>query len=286
METWGISGPSFLVLYAALVVAAAGAALLVQRSRGPRGAAGDHELGPAEAAYLSGGRVLAVTAALASLRADGRVDKAGSMLFTAGATPLGADAQPLERAAYRSLGAGTRSVSWIRKVVGGSEELKAIRATLEERGLLLRRAALMRTRAIIVLIFAPLLVLAAARMVAGVSNDRPIAFLIVASVLTVVVMAYFLEGDGARTPRGESVLAELRSRHRSLVSRRDRLAGAGPADLGLAIGLFGVGAIWSADAAFAAEMGLPREAAAGGGGGGFGGGGGGGGGCGGGGCGG
>lgn len=264
----------FLVLYAALVALATGLAALATRLAvrlGPRGADGHHDLGPSEVAYLSGGPSLAGTAALAGLRADGRVDKTGDILFRIGTTPLGDDAQPLERAAYRSLGTEAHPVSWIRTSVEGSEEMKAIRATLEERGLLFRRAALLRTRAIIVAIFAPLLVLAAARMVAGVSNDRPIGFLGVAIIVTLFVLACVLIMEDDRTARGHSVLADLRSRHSSLVPRSDTLVGAGPADLGLAIGLFGVGAIWSADAAFAAEMGLPREAAAGGGGGGAGG---------------
>ncbi|MFT4128138.1 MAG: TIGR04222 domain-containing membrane protein, partial [Gordonia sp. (in: high G+C Gram-positive bacteria)] len=79
-DTWGIPGPTFLALYAALAVAALGAALLVRfRRQGSHPNPDDTTaltVSPAEAGLLVSPRH-AVLAALAQLRLAGVVDAGG-----------------------------------------------------------------------------------------------------------------------------------------------------------------------------------------------------------------
>src|SRR5205814_9211490 len=74
--TWGISGPTFLVGYAALGIVILAAVMIWRRQQtaGPTGPL--RGLTPTEVALLNGGRQLAVYSSLAALRAAGAVQTA------------------------------------------------------------------------------------------------------------------------------------------------------------------------------------------------------------------
>src|SRR4029450_3091448 len=132
-----------------------------------------------------------------------------------------------------------------------------------------------------VLWFVPLLALGVARVAAGRGNGRPVGFLVALVVAPVVVAAVFLLRVPNATELGRRTLRELRA------ANPRPAAGASPAELSMATGLFGAGVLGGAATDTPLLLRVPREhgAFAGDWGGGDGGGGGcGGGGCGGGGC--
>jgi uncharacterized protein (TIGR04222 family) len=74
MDTWGISGPRFLLIYVVLLGVATLLAVVARRRAlaGPdAGAAVPARLDPYEAAYLNGGEALVATAAASSLLRGG-----------------------------------------------------------------------------------------------------------------------------------------------------------------------------------------------------------------------
>jgi uncharacterized membrane protein YgcG len=127
--------------------------------------------------------------------------------------------------------------------------------------------------------FVPLLALGAARVAAGSTNGRPVGFLVVFLLVTVVVAAALARRVPNATELGRRTLQALRAEHPRPGS------GASPAQLSMATALFGAGVLWAADTDIAMMLRVPREQGFSAGfGGDGGGGGGGGGGCGGGGC--
>jgi len=103
MNTWGISGPDFLLLYIGLLIITWVVVLAARqrtRSASPATAAYQSELGLYEAAMLSGGGQLALAVALCRLKETGSVrpDTDGGRVVVSG--PLPADADPVEEWAY------------------------------------------------------------------------------------------------------------------------------------------------------------------------------------------
>jgi uncharacterized protein (TIGR04222 family) len=286
MDTWGISGPRFLLLYAALLAGTVLVAVLARRRAlaGPgRGTAVPARLDPYEAAYLNGGCELVATTAVSSLLRAGHLANAGRrrgrVRLVAKAAP-GTGVHPVEWATHQLVADRPDHPRWAL----GAELCRApAMAALCER---LRLAGLaptseQRTRYRAAgLWFLPLLALGVARVVAGSANGRPVGFLIVLLVVTAGVAVALCLRVPPATELGRRTLSRLRS------ETRRPSAGASPAELGMATALFGAGVLWAADVETAAALRLPRESGAhfGGGDGGGGGSCGGGGGCGGGGC--
>jgi len=110
-----------------------------------------------------------------------------------------------------------------------------------------------------VLWFVPLLLLGAARMTAGVARGRPVGFLLLLMVATVVLAAEM----GLRVPRltrrGKRALELLRSETPAPEVATVGVGGLAPAQLGLAMALFGAGVLWTADADLATALKVPRE---------------------------
>src|SRR4051794_37939866 len=99
-DTWGITGPSFLIIYAAAIVTV-GVLAAVHRRILFAGNRGSHveRLDPQQLAYLNGGDRLAVYASLGGLRSAGAIEgSADKTLRQAG--PLPAGATPLDSAVY------------------------------------------------------------------------------------------------------------------------------------------------------------------------------------------
>jgi uncharacterized protein (TIGR04222 family) len=111
MDTWGISGPRFLLIYVVLLGVATLLALAARRRAlaGPgEGAPALSRLDPYEAADLNGGEGLVATTAVSSLLRGGQLANAGRRrgpvrLVTRAAPPAGV--HPVEWAAYELVAA-------------------------------------------------------------------------------------------------------------------------------------------------------------------------------------
>jgi uncharacterized protein (TIGR04222 family) len=295
MNTWGISGPYFLLLYAALFVVAWIMVMAVRyRIRAAAGAAavvGPPELGLYEVAMLNGGGRLALAVAACRLKEAGSIglDPDGGTLVVQDGLPAAAD--PVENWLYALVKESDVPASALLYEHRAETVLGPIRDRLQELGLMLtaRQTASMRWQ---VLWFAPLLGLGAARLVAGLANHRPVSYLVIFMLLSAGVAVTLTR----LPPRKVSTSITARLLYLPRTTRagahvlngwcglpRDDLV-AGSDELARRVVTGGLGAVVVADAALASTLGIRSGSGGGCGGGGCGGGGCGGGGCGGGGC--
>jgi uncharacterized protein (TIGR04222 family) len=299
-DTWGISGPRFIGIYLTVAALAVAVALLTRflTGRGDAPSLTARDPLPGDVAYLAGGERRAIHSALAGLRAAEAVDTDDDKKVVATNHPP-AGASDLERAVHAALGHGTRPAALYRNR-GVEAALTAIRTRLVDAGLLYSDAQQQRMRWAAYTLFAAA-ALGVARLVSGMLNGKSVEFLFLATG-AVLVLAVVLRKPPTTTPRANRILGQIRSSHQYLEpSQSPSWAVYGATGAGLSVALFGAGALWAADPAFAEEADITDGAmstgvfgASGGGnffgagydGGGFGGGdgGGGGGGCGGGGC--
>ena len=263
-DTWGIPGPTFLVLFLAAVVVVATAAAVHRRSL----FAGDSRLDverltPERIAYLNGRERLAVYTAMGGLRAAEAIGSGdGRTLRQTGALPAGASA--LDGAVYHAAGRRIRareigSDMWVVSALGD------LRADLERTGLA-TTAEQRRTARLWALPAGALVLLGIARLVAGSANGHPVGLLIpsVAAAVAVVVAA-LVAGSSVRTRAAIRGLDKLRKDHRYLSPRQSpayATYGAGGAALGVA--LFGASSLYAMDPGFAAEAGIRKAEALGG----------------------
>ncbi|MFB9905810.1 TIGR04222 domain-containing membrane protein [Allokutzneria oryzae] len=217
-EPWGISGPTFIVLYCALIV---GLVVLNKVWAGRQRRGGD--LGapvgalippPYHLAYLVGGARRAAETAVASLLADGRLRIASAGTLTRTSEQRTPD--PLENAVLDK--ANSVRARTVVELVAGSPACAAIAEDLSDRGLLVSPDAAKARLRRIFLLFLALEVLGIVRVANGISLDRPVGFLIplvvVAGIATVVAgIASAVHTPGRRTVLGDRVAAEARGRY-------------------------------------------------------------------------
>jgi uncharacterized protein (TIGR04222 family) len=258
METWGITGPRFLAVYAILLALSALAAWIDRRRRlGLDARTMDVTLDPYEIAVLNGGRRLAAAAAAANLREAGALRLEGRRLVLAG--PLPAGAHRVERALYLTVARGDRRDPLLDVIPGNIDGIDEVEDRLVQLGLRWDRHRA-RTTLAVLLWFVPVLGLGLARLAAGLSAGRPVGFLIGLLVLTALLAAALARPPSGRTLAGDRVLASMRQ------------AGPQPAwtsgamPIGLAAGsvaLFGAASLWEADAELASALGIARNTSAG-----------------------
>lgn len=257
-DTWGISGPRFLVLYVAIagVVLAIGLLWRWWLASRPTDAYSVARPGPAEIAYLSGGSKLAVYSSLAALRAAECVGtRQGGGLATGGVLPAGAT--DLDRAVYHGAARG-RTASDLRTDSTVARALDATRDGLERGGSLYPAAERRRFRWAGWAMFA-VLALGVSRTVAGLANHKPVGNLVMLTAL-VLVVALLLTRAPRITRQGQKLVDELRRGNMHLHPREapsHAVYGATGAALGVA--LFGAASLWAADPAFAADAQIARQ---------------------------
>jgi uncharacterized protein (TIGR04222 family) len=239
MNPFDLPGPAFLLLYAAVFAAGlALAAFLRGRSRGP-GPGPPSEppaLDPYEMAYLADGPRRAVDAALTRLVRDGvlRMEGRPRRLVCQGDLPPGA--HPLEKCLRPSSRAKSgRIAEELRR--RATAQMEPIRARLRKLGLVVGRVPLLPPAVMLGVALFGLI-----KVVVGAARDKPVGFLVLACIGTVLVA---LKGFGRpvhRTRRGDRVLAQLKREHAALRETAGARRGDLPsADLSLAVGLFGLG---------------------------------------------
>jgi uncharacterized protein (TIGR04222 family) len=261
-DTWGISGPTFLICYLSAIVLVVIAAAVHRRTRSA-GRPGDVDrLGPQPIAYLAGRDKLVVYTALAGLRAAGAIGSGpDKTLLQTGPMPAGGTA--LDTAVYNAAGRRIRA----RDVAGDQWVAAAIaelRDGLETRGLA-TTAAQRRTMRLWVVPGLALIALGVARLVAGVRNDRPVGFLVPSIIVAIVVtVMVFSKASGVPTAAATKGVATLRKQSQYLSPRQSpAYATYGASGAAMGVALFGAASLYAMDPAFAAEAGIQQASASG-----------------------
>jgi uncharacterized protein (TIGR04222 family) len=262
-DTWGISGPTFLAFYAALIVVVLVAGVRARRglAEPDRPVADRRDWGerPQDVAFLNGGPELAVYSALSAMHLSGAIATP-----TRGTVQAAGRLEPRATALERAIHATAATPTGQRRLQYHSAVAAALAATrdrLAVGGLLLTPERRARIRMVGLWMLA-VTGLGLVRIVAGVANARGVGFLVVFVLVAAAISVVHLLRAPDRTAAGDRLLAELRTRHYELgpTQRPDWVAyGAGAAALG--VGVFGMGALWAADPAFADELEAQKLAA-------------------------
>lgn len=201
MNTWGISGPDFLLLYV-MLLALTWMIVLAMRWRigaatGAAAAPDQPELDLYEAAMLNGGGRLVLAVAACRLKEAGsfRRDSDDDTLTVTGPRPVNAD--PVQKWLYDYV--KHEAIDAVDLLDEGPADpvLAPIRDRLSERGLMLtdRQTASMLRQ---VLWFAPLLALGVARLVAGILNHHPVVYLVWLMLLSLGIAVNLCRLPGSR----------------------------------------------------------------------------------------
>ncbi|GAA2732617.1 TIGR04222 domain-containing membrane protein [Actinocorallia aurantiaca] len=254
--TWGISGPSFLVLFVSAAVALSLLAIGLRRLSSA-GRAPVRELHPHELAYLDGGRARVVAASLAALRLTGAISaRYGGKLRVTGAP--GPAAAPLDHAVLQAIAAKTRSKDLATHTFV-RPHLDHLRDTLAAEGLLNGPGARARTR-LAALPLLLLLVLGVLRIGAGLQNDKPVGFLIFLVICVVPVAGWLLLSAPERTGAATRALRDVRRRNEALrPSSSPNWPAYGPQAAALSVAVFGAQALVVMDPEFASAAEVQRH---------------------------
>ena len=259
-DTWGIPGPQFLWLYFCLAAVGIVAVLIWRRAytRGPslRSA---RDLTATQAALLNGDRRLAVYSSLAALRAAGAIESdPRGYLRQIGHPPTGAS--ELDRAVYALAGHNGITATGVQSHQSIREVLDRAESELGRLGWILDEDARRGVRMGAAIVFA-IVAVGIARIISGIGNDKPV-FNLILLVIPVVIFAFALLNTPRVTRSGKRMLTKMRNDVRHLSpSQSPSWSTYGPQAAALSVGLFGVGALWLADPAFAQAAELQRNVA-------------------------
>lgn len=282
-----LPGPAFLTFYVfSLIVAHFAGKALMQLCRSSHAHAVNlpDDLPPAEAAFLAGGTERAVDTALVRLLHDDliAVKPGGGGFETKAAKPDSLKLSDLQSDVYREIARKKGSVDALHRLK--STFLTRVQVRLAGDGLLLARgsaeaACVSGAQA---LPFAVVIALGIVKIFVGLSRHRPVTFLIVFVLVSLVVLGIKMFKLPLRSARGEAALKKLKRRNAALettVRRRSRELD--DATLLFAVALFGPQVLATSEFAWMHQGFVNRNSGSsdGGGGGGSCGGGGGGGGC-------
>lgn len=245
VSPFDLKGPEFLGFYfASLVAVCAVAAFLRWHWRQPADAAGDstQQLDPYAVTYLSGGRGLAISAALTNLCQRGVISVSSLFGRLAATKPLPADSHPFERGIYDLVAQSSDTVKAVRE--RSSELTTPIAESLKEQGLVVSDAQARKAMLVPLLLASLVPVMGFIKILVGLERNRPVGFLVVACILSLIAIAVGFARRPLRSRRGDVVLAELRSRHDGLrETARTSFSNLSGAALPLAVGLFGMGVL-------------------------------------------
>lgn len=263
-DTWGIPGPTFIVIY--LMAAAVAVVLTLTLRWGmSRGRPAGRPLRPAEMAYLAGGEQQAVVTALAALHQAGAIETAGTrgLQVAKGAAEEGSPSAGSDRLADAALRAvrkrPTGSIWTVTASPGVRDEVEQLRDGLVRDGLLLARDVRSQWR----LTASPLWVVLAAgiaRLMAGLYGDKPVGYLFLVLIALGVTTAVMMRSFSLVTRAGRAALAGLRTEHRHLDPEKSPAWNTyGSDSIVTATALFGTEALWSAERSFAKAMQLEER---------------------------
>lgn len=269
--TWGITGPTFLALYAVVAVLALVAMRLHRRwvaGRGPEPQL--DRLHPYALALLAGGPHRAVAASVTALRADGVIEpqQAGGRTRlretgrphspSVGDRPAWGSAGPAPSAAADALDRAVldrvRQGLVVHRTVEdreGAAALEQLRGELVDAGALLAPEQRVPAR-LAALWPGAVAVLGAVRVSAGTANHRPVGVLVVATFVMLVLTAWFAARTPDRHPAVGGSLQRLRDGSPHLEPATvPSLATYGAATAATAVALGGFAVLAAADPAMA-----------------------------------
>jgi uncharacterized protein (TIGR04222 family) len=264
-NTWGISGPQFLLIYAGLLVLA-GLVVVWGRwvlAKPPVTQPVDPtQLDPYELAVLSGGERLAVTTAIVQLSEAGAVTVRRDPPTIVPSGPLPAGAHPVEQAIYaQGDGVAGRTPGVPLLEAARTPALASLRDRLVRRGLLVRPERARRARMLVV---APgvVLLVGVARLAAGLANGKPVTYLVILLFGALFLLQWVWRRPLRATTQGAAVLRRLRGSDLAAALWPGRRAQAPPILSGgpaFTVALLGAGALWSIDAELAGTLRVPRH---------------------------
>src|SRR5689334_15325244 len=217
MDTWGIPGPTFLAIFGALIVAEVVVGLVWKNAQEGRSAARtSRRLGVYHLAYLAGGRPRVCETAVAALLDGGfvRTNSKGQLTQSSQNPPR----EPVELAVYA--GAHSRRARELVSVL--ERPCDALADDLAAAGYLVPRAATKQRRQVVLTVAVLVAALGLARLIAGISAEKPVGFLIPLFILAdaVAVLSFIF----FRSPRvdvttkaGNEVVTKSRRGDRSVL---------------------------------------------------------------------
>ncbi|MGW6335348.1 TIGR04222 domain-containing membrane protein [Nocardia rhamnosiphila] len=246
-ETWGVSGPAFLLLYLPIaVVAVVIGWRLRHRIVHTPAPAPPGELTAPELGLLTSDR-RAVMASVALLRGHDLIDAGGSPVGVA--APVALD--PFTLAVRDRLGESKVGITLMTARL--RPELDRMRKTLAERGYLADRRYTRQLREAAL----PILVVGlfgVARLVTGLVNGKPVLFLLFV-LIALGIAGWRVAAPVRLTPAGRAALAEAADGNRYLRPvNSPSYQTYGPGAAGLAVALFGVQALVLLDPALNTAM--------------------------------
>ncbi|OAI55887.1 hypothetical protein AYO49_05125, partial [Verrucomicrobiaceae bacterium SCGC AG-212-N21] len=243
---FGMRGPEFLLFYLWALPSALLLSLVfawVMRGGIGRAPLGE-EVDAYDAAFLGGGGGRAVSAALASLYGRGLI-QFGESWFKATVQQTDRAPQTLHEMEWLVYKAVPQRVAEDLTVVRESLEprMERLREKLVERGWLLGPEEVTRIKWIAALPFVALLLVGALKLVLGVDRDKPVLFLFLLLIVTLVILAVRLASLCKRTAEGQAVWRNLRAaRHRLQDQLRHSSVADTTAAMPMAVALLGTGA--------------------------------------------
>ncbi len=246
MNPMNLTGPEFLFLFLALLLAALGASLLLRWSLRLPVESDDfpRDLDVYQLAQLSEGGERAVDAAIASLVHAGalKVDRSTRSIAITGKMPVAL--HDLERTILDAL----RPMTPMRSIDSIRHEAKPMCRMIEEElirlGLVVddRQASQARLWSAVPLFLT--LAFGAPRIMVGLSRGKPVGFLVVLCLVAGVAGLGMGFARPHRSRLGDLALERFRRRHAALESTASSNAGSlEPKDLARAMALFGVGVL-------------------------------------------
>jgi uncharacterized protein (TIGR04222 family) len=240
MNALDLTGPEFLTWYLQwfAVAIAAYIALRLILSRTPfANAPPARELDPFEIAWLRGGPAAVVRAALASLYQRDLIDMvSGVVTWRADepTTPLPRIEALVLRSAHLGLDASSLAN-------GVADECAAIEARLAQEGLAVGGGQRTALRLIPPLGMTLCMAIGVAKLMVGLSRDRPVGLLVFFLLLSAGLLVWAIGFVPRRTAAGSRLLGELGERHAALRTTMESSAAESvdPSDVAMAVGLWG-----------------------------------------------
>lgn len=242
------NGLNFLWLYTLALLAAIGAAIALRwwfRRPNDELSRGINDLDSYEIAYLTGGKYLAVSAAIVSLVRRGLLTASPENRWIVARDSTPRDAHPLEcrvhGAVQPGLGSDIRDVYRTTATVFADLHLDR---RLTDFGLVVTRHCEIFGRLLPTLLVMSVACLGVIKICIGLARQRPVAFLVIGCVVSIVVALVGFARPLFRTRRGDKVLKEIKDANFPLqVTALTRTENLAADEIAWAIGLFGVGVL-------------------------------------------
>ncbi len=236
-------GPDFLLLFfLTCAFSFTAAAILRWKWREPSDPGNEDfsSMDPYSAAFLNGGKILAVNTAISSLVDCKmvRVDADDQRLFSI--APIDTDAPPLEKAIHVAASSGEK-IPQVREAA--KPVVTAMMEQLQGHGLIVSdaQASKVRWNATLIALFPVLMGIV--KIGVGLSRGKPVSFLVVSCIIATVVALIAFARRPHRSRRGDAVLKQLQERYRDYKDLKLTYPTLTPQQVALGIGLFGMTAL-------------------------------------------